>query len=106
MSLYDLVSTASCAACTTTSSGDGTVIDNDTLSTSIVTSASYLTTGGPRDIVLMDRTNNYMNSISIKELEEFGKALDEELELYFAEQNASEQVQEQPKVYVKENKGQ
>lgn len=106
MSLYDLISTSSCAACTTTTTGDGTVIDNDTLSTAIVSSASYLSTGCPRDYIVMDRTNNYIESMSVEELEDFEKALDEELDLYFEEQDKLEEKKEQPKVYVKENKGQ
>jgi len=99
MALRELVSTASCSATTTTLTGDGTVIDNDTLSTGIVTSISYMLTGCSNEQALMNQANSYMESMSIVELQDFEHAVDQELEILMSE--AKDSVNEVPKVFTK-----
>ena len=99
MALRELVSTASCSATTTTLTGDGTVIDNDTLSTGIATSISYMLTGCSSEQALMNQANSYMESMSIVELQDFELAVDQELEILMSE--AKDSVNEIPKVFTK-----
>jgi hypothetical protein len=98
MGINDTLSTASMGACTSTLSGDGTYIDNDSLSTMISTTASYLSTC-PCDIRMMHNANAYVNSMTIEQLEEFERQLSHELEITYKEEK--NQAEEQPKVYMK-----
>lgn len=98
MALRELASTASCCATTTTLTGDGTVIDNDTLSTGIVTSISYMLTGCSGEQAMINQANAYMDSMSIVELQNFEQEVDKELELLISGKTPE---QEAPKVFMK-----
>ncbi len=99
MALRELVSTASCSATTTTLTGDGTVIDNDTLSTGIVTSISYMLTGCSSEQALINQANTYMDSMSIVELQDFEHAVDQELEMLI--NDVKDVTNDSPKVFTK-----
>ena len=95
MGINDTLTTASSAACTSTMSGEGTYIDNDTLSTMISTTTSYLSSC-PCDVRMMHTANDYVCSMTIEQLEEFEQELSQEIKLINSEEN-----NEQQKVYIK-----
>ena len=94
--MNDLLSTTSCAICTSTSSGDGSYIDNDTLSTMATSTATYLSTNCNQVIII--QAQDYVNSMSVEQLVEFDQQLAAK-ELEFIE--VPEVKTEQPKVYTK-----
>ena len=94
--MNDLLSTTSCAICTSTSSGDGSYIDNDTLSTMATSTATYLSANSNQVIII--QAQDYVNSMSIEQLVEFDQQLAAK-ELEFIE--VPEVKTEQPKVYTK-----
>ena len=98
MGINDTLTTASSAACTSTISGDGTYIDNDTLSTMISTTASYLSSC-PCDVRMMHNANDYVSSMTVEQLEDFEHQLSQEIELINPQ--GSVEIKEQPKVYIK-----
>lgn len=94
--MKDLLSTTSCAICTSTSSGEGSYIDNDTLSSMATSTATYLSMNSNQVIIV--QAQDYVNSMSIEQLVEFDQKLAEK-ELDFIEM--TEVKSEQPKVYTK-----
>ena len=94
--MKDLLSTTSCAICTSTSSGDGSYIDNDTLSTMATSTATYLSANSNQVIII--QAQDYVNSMSVEQLVEFDQQLAAK-ELEFIE--VHEVKTEQPKVYTK-----
>ena len=92
--MQDLLSTTSCAICTSTSSGEGSYIDNDTLS-SMATSTDLSMNSNQ---VIIVQAQDYVNSMSVEQLVEFDQKLAEK-ELDFIEM--PEVKSEQPKVYTK-----
>ena len=94
--MQDLLSTTSCAICTSTSSGDGSYIDNDTLSTMATSTATYLSANSNQVIII--QAQDYVNSMSVEQLVEFDQQLAAK-ELEFIE--VPEVKTEQPKVYTK-----
>lgn len=94
--MNDLLSTTSCAICTSTSSGDGSYIDNDTLSTMATSTATYLSANSNQVIIF--QAQDYVNSMSVEQLVEFDQQLAAK-ELEFIE--VPEVKTEQPKVYTK-----
>lgn len=94
--MNDLLSTTSCAICTSTSSGDGSYIDNDTLSTMATSTATYLSANSNQVIII--QAQDYVNSMSVEQLVEFDQQLAAK-ELEFIE--VPEVKTEQPKVYTK-----
>ena len=71
--MNDLLSTTSCAICTSTSSGDGSYIDNDTLSTMATSTATYLSANSNQVIII--QAQDYVNSMSVEQLVEFDQQL-------------------------------
>lgn len=94
--MNDLLSTTSCAICTSTSSGDGSYIDNDTLSTMATSTATYLSANSNQVIII--QAQDYVNSMSVEQLVEFDQQLAAK-ELEFIE--VPEVKTAQPKVYTK-----
>ena len=94
--MKDLLSTISCAISTSTLSGDGTYIDNDTLSSMATSTASYLSMNSNH--VLVIQAQDYINSMSVEQLVEFDQRLAEK-ELDFVE--LPEVKTEDVKVYTK-----
>lgn len=94
--MKDLLSTTSCAICTSTSSGEGSYIDNDTLSSMATSTATYLSMNSNQVIIV--QAQDYVNSMSVEQLVEFDQKLAEK-ELDFIEM--PEVKSEQPKVYTK-----
>lgn len=94
--MKDLLSTISCAISTSTLSGDGTYIDNDTLSSMATSTASYLSMNSNH--VLVIQAQDYINSMSVEQLVEFDQRLAEK-ELDFVE--LPEVKSEDVKVYTK-----
>lgn len=94
--MQDLLSTTSCAICTSTSSGEGSYIDNDTLSSMATSTATYLSMNSNQVIIV--QAQDYVNSMSIEQLVEFDQKLAEK-ELDFIEM--PEVKSEQSKVYTK-----
>lgn len=94
--MKDLLSTTSCAICTSTSSGEGSYIDNDTLSSMATSTATYLSMNSNQVIIV--QAQDYVNSMSVEQLVEFDQKLAEK-ELDFIEM--TEVKSEQPKVYTK-----
>ena len=94
--MKDLLSTTSCAICTSTSSGEGSYIDNDTLSSMATSTATYLSMNSNQVIIV--QAQDYVNSMSIEQLVEFDQKLAEK-ELDFIEM--PEVKSEQSKVYTK-----
>lgn len=94
--MKDLLSTTSCAICTSTSSGEGSYIDNDTLSSMATSTATYLSMNSNQVIIV--QAQDYVNSMSVEQLIEFDQKLAEK-ELDFIEM--PEVKSEQSKVYTK-----
>ena len=94
--MQDLLSTTSCAICTSTSSGEGSYIDNDTLSSMATSTATYLSMNSNQVIIV--QAQDYVNSMSVEQLVEFDQKLAEK-ELDFIEM--PEVKSEQSKVYTK-----
>ena len=94
--MKDLLSTTSCAICTSTSSGEGSYIDNDTLSSMATSTATYLSMNSNQVIIV--QAQDYVNSMSVEQLVEFDQKLAEK-ELDFIE--IPEVKSEQSKVYTK-----
>lgn len=94
--MKDLLSTISCAISTSTLSGDGTYIDNDTLSSMATSTASYLSMNSNH--VLVIQAQDYINSMSVEQLVEFDQRLAEK-ELDFIE--IPEVKSDDVKVYTK-----
>jgi len=94
--MKDLLSTTSCAICTSTSSGEGSYIDNDTLSSMATSTATYLSMNSNQVIIV--QAQDYVNSMSVEQLVEFDQKLAEK-ELDFIEM--PEVKSEQSKVYTK-----
>ena len=57
--MKDLLSTTSCAICTSTSSGEGSYIDNDTLSSMATSTATYLSMNSNQVIIV--QAQDYVN---------------------------------------------
>ena len=94
--MKDLLSTISCAISTSTLSGDGTYIDNDTLSSMATSTATYLSMNSNH--VLVIQAQDYINSMSVEQLVEFDQRLAEK-ELDFIE--IPEVKSDDVKVYTK-----
>ena len=94
--MKDLLSTASCAISTSTLSGDGSYIDNDTLSSMATSTASYLSMNSNH--VLVIQAQDFVNSMSVEQLVEFDQRLAEK-ELDFIE--IPEVKSDDVKVYTK-----
>lgn len=94
--MKDLLSTISCAISTSTLSGDGTYIDNDTLSSMATSTASYLSMNSNH--VLVIQAQDFVNSMSVEQLVEFDQRLAEK-ELDFIE--IPEVKSDDVKVYTK-----
>ena len=94
--MKDLLSTISCAISTSTLSGDGTYIDNDTLSSMATSTASYLSMNSNH--VLVIQAQDFVNSMSVEQLVEFDQRLAEK-ELDFVE--LPEVKSDDVKVYTK-----
>lgn len=94
--MKDLLSTISCAISTSTLSGDGTYIDNDTLSSMATSTASYLSMNSNHLVII--QAQDYINSMSVEQLVEFDQRLAEK-ELDFIE--IPEVKSEDVKVYTK-----
>ena len=94
--MRDLLSTTSCAISTSTLSGDGSYIDNDTLSSMATSTATYLSANSNQVIII--QAQDYVNSMSVEQLVEFDQQLAAK-ELEFIE--VPEVKTEQPKVYTK-----
>ena len=93
--MKDLLSTASCSISTSTLSGDGTYIDNDSLSTMATSTATYLSMNSNH--VMIIQAQDYVNSMSVEQLVEFEQRLaDKELDFEITEVKL-----EQPKTYTK-----
>ena len=80
--MKDLLSTISCAISTSTLSGDGTYIDNDTLSSMATSTASYLSMNSNHLVII--QAQDFVNSMSVEQLVEFDQRLAEK-ELDFVE---------------------
>lgn len=93
--MNDTLSTISCAITTSTTTGDGTYIDGDSLSTMAVSTATYLSLNSHS--VMIIQAQDYINSMSVEQLVEFDQRLAEK-ELGFIE---FEEINEEPKVYTK-----
>ena len=94
--MKDLLSTISCAISTSTLSGDGTYIDNDTLSSMATSTASYLSMNSNHLVII--QAQDFVNSMSVEQLVEFDQRLAEK-ELDFVE--LPEVKSEDVKVYTK-----
>ncbi len=94
--MKDLLSTISCAISTSTLSGDGTYIDNDTLSSMATTTASYLSMNSNHLVII--QAQDFVNSMSVEQLVEFDQRLAEK-ELDFVE--LPEVKSEDVKIYTK-----
>ena len=94
--MKDLLSTISCAISTSTLSGDGTYIDNDTLSSMATSTASYLSMNSNHLVII--QAQDYINSMSVEQLVEFDQRLAEK-ELDFIE--IPEVKSDDVKVYTK-----
>ena len=94
--MKDLLSTISCAISTSTLSGDGTYIDNDTLSSMATSTASYLSMNSNHLVII--QAQDFVNSMSVEQLVEFDQRLAEK-ELDFIE--IPEVKSEDVKVYTK-----
>ena len=94
--MKDLLSTTSCAICTSTSSGEGSYIDNDTLSSMATSTATYLSMNSNQVIIV--QAQDYVNSMSVEQLVEFDQRLADK-ELDFIE--IPEEKSEDAKVYTK-----
>ncbi len=92
--MKDLLSTTSCCITTSSISGDGTYIDNDSLSTMATSTATYLS-ACPANAAMI-QAQSYVESMSVEQLVEFDQrlaAMENEFEI--------PQQQEQPKEFVK-----
>ena len=96
--MRDLLSTASCVITTSTTSGDGTYIDNDSLSSMATTTATYLSMNSNH--VMIIQAQDYVNSMSIEQLVEFDQRLDA-LETTFEIVEENDEQNEAPKIYTK-----
>ena len=96
--MHDTLSTISCAIGTSTVSGDGTYIDNDSLSSMATTTATYLSMNSNH--VMIIQAQDYVNSMSIEELVEFDQSL-AALENDFEIVEINDIQEEQPKTYTK-----
>ena len=94
--MKDLLSTISCAISTSTLSGDGTYIDNDTLSSMATSTASYLSMNSNHLVII--QAQDFVNSMSVEQLVEFDQRLAEK-ELDFIE--IPEVKSDDVKVYTK-----
>ena len=96
--MHDTLSTISCAIGTSTVSGDGTYIDNDSLSSMATTTATYLSMNSNH--VMIIQAQDYVNSMSIEQLVEFDQRL-AALENDFEIVEINDIQEEQPKTYKK-----